>query len=155
MVAQPPGPGLPRQAPSVISCTRFIIIYHMGVADTPQEKSATPERPLVLIPVTAEDVARRKHRIILLCVAVALILTAIGAWLYKRTMDPMHAVESYDAGVRLLKIARYSQAILSFDRAIALQPDMADAYLLRGRARLGEVQPERAIADFSKAIELR
>jgi len=31
-------------------------------------------------------------------------------------VDPIHAQESFESGVRLLKIARYSQAILAFDR---------------------------------------
>jgi len=125
-----------------------------GNRETPNPAEA-PSAPLILIPVTAEDEARRKRRIVLSCWAAALIVAGTAGWLYKRSVDPLHAMESYDAGVRLLKIARYSQAILSFDRAVNLKPDLADAYLMRGKAYVGEAKTERAIADFGKAIELR
>ncbi len=113
------------------------------------------DSPLVLIPVRAEDAARRRRRIFLACWTAALIVVGTAGYLYRRSVDPIHAQESYDAGVRLLKIARYSQAILSFDRAIALKPDLIDAYLERGRAFVGDSQTERAIQDFTRVIELR
>jgi tetratricopeptide (TPR) repeat protein len=137
----------------------------MGVVDPRHERgherrhenggNAAESKPLVLVPVTAEDFARRKRRILLRCLAAALALAGIAGWLYKRSVDPMHAAESFDAGMRLLTTARYSQAILSFDRSISLKPDFADAYLMRGHAYVGESQTEQAIADFSKVLELR
>lgn len=115
----------------------------------------SPDAPLVLIPVTAEDAARRKRRVqMAIWAAVAIVLGAIGL-LYKRSVDPLHAQESYDAGVRLLKIARYDQAILAFDRATDLKPDMIDAYLMRARAHIGIAKTENAIRDFTRVIELR
>ena len=111
--------------------------------------------PLVLVPVTAEDVARRKRRIVLACTASALAVAAMAGWLYKRSVDPLRAKESYDAGVALLSTARYSQAILSFDRTVALQPAFADGYLMRGQAYVGEAKTERAINDFSKTLALQ
>ena len=121
---------------------------------TPAGDDPSPA-PLVLIPVSAEDFARRKRRIVLACSAgVVLIAAAIGL-IYKRSVDPIHATESYDAGARLLGTARYGQAILSFDRTIALKPDFADAYFLRAKAYVAESETERAIQDFSKAIELQ
>jgi len=117
--------------------------------------SNDPSSPLILVPVTAEDAARRTRRIRAgLGIGAALVII-VAAVIYKRSVDPIHAQESYDAGVRLLKIARYNQAILSFDRAVALRADFADAYLLRGKAYVGEAKTDRAIRDFSKVIELR
>ena len=110
---------------------------------------------LILIPVTAEDFARGKRRIIAICVASALTIGGIGFWMYQRAMNPIRAQESYDSGVKLLTIARYQQAILSFDRATALQRNFADAYRMRGRALVGEARPDRAIADFSEYVTLR
>jgi tetratricopeptide (TPR) repeat protein len=121
----------------------------------PGERNADPTAPLVLIPVTAEDVSRRKTRIITICLVIALVIGGISFWMYRRTMDPLNAQQSYDSGVRLFAIARYQQATLSFDRAVKLKADFVDAYLMRGRAYVAEAKPERAIADFTKVIELR
>jgi tetratricopeptide (TPR) repeat protein len=112
-------------------------------------------QPLVLIPVTAEDATRHRRRIQLALAAAIIAVLALAGYLYKRYTDPLNARESFDAGSRSLKIARYNQAILSFDRAIALKPDLVDAYLLRGKAYVGNAQPDRALRDFSKYIELR
>jgi tetratricopeptide (TPR) repeat protein len=121
----------------------------------PEVNFADEEQPLVLIPVTAEDVARRTLRIRLTATVLILAALAVAGYLYKRSVDPLNAKESFDAGVRLFKIARYNQAILSFDRAVALQPEMVDAYLMRGRSYVGESKPELAVSDFAKVIELR
>lgn len=108
-----------------------------------------------LIPVTAEDVARRRSRKVFLIVGVALAIAAVTGWIYKHSTDPLRAQESYDDGQRLFKVTRYNQAILSFDRAIALKPDFADAYLLRARCHVMGYDTVGAIPDFDKAIELR
>jgi len=111
--------------------------------------------PVVLVPLSAADAGRARRRILLICWAAGLIVLGVAGYLYKRSVDPIHAQESYDAGVRLLKITRNSQAILSFDRAIALRPDFVDAYMQRGRAFVGDSQTARAIRDFTKVIEFR
>lgn len=111
--------------------------------------------PLVFIPVTAEDVARRKRRMVLSVSAATLAVLLLIAYLYKRSVDPLHARQSYDSGVRMLALARYPQAILAFSRAVALEPDFADAYLLRGEANAADGKIDRAIADFSKTLDLR
>jgi tetratricopeptide (TPR) repeat protein len=117
--------------------------------------SPNDPQPLVLIPVTAEDVARRWWRIRLTITVVTLAALAVAGYLYKRSVDPLNAKESYDAGVRLFKIARYNQAILSFDRAAALKPDMVEAFMMRGKSYIGESKPEEALPNFNKVIELR
>jgi len=107
------------------------------------------------VPVTAEDDARAKRRLVITCVTVAVVVAGTAAWIYKRSLDPIRAQESFDSGQRLLAIARYNQAILSFDRAVALKPDFEEAYVSRGRARAALYDPERAVQDFSAAIALR
>jgi tetratricopeptide (TPR) repeat protein len=121
----------------------------------PPEVAAEAGSPPVLVPVTAEDESRRKSRIVRACLIAGLIVAGIGGWMYRRTMDPMLAQESYASGVHLFTIARYQQAILSFDRAIKLKPDFADAYFMRGRAFVAEAKSERAVADFTRVVELR
>ncbi len=109
---------------------------------------------MVLVPISAEDFSRRKSRIGWGVAGVILVILAAAGYMYKRSVDPMHARESFDAGTRLFKIARYNEAILSFDRAIALKPDMVDAYLMRGKSYVGKADPEQALLDFTKVIEI-
>lgn len=117
--------------------------------------AAEPSKPLVLIPVMAEDVERHKRKVVLSWMAATLAL-ALAIWfIYRRLIDPLHAQESYDAGVRLIQATRYEQAILNFDRTIDLKPDFADAYRLRGKAYMAETKPDAAIPDFTKVAQLR
>jgi tetratricopeptide (TPR) repeat protein len=125
------------------------------IVPDPDVNPADDPQPLVLIPVTAEDVARRSRRIYSTLIVAVLTILAIAGYLYKRYTDPLNAKASFDAGTRSFKIARYNQAILSFDRAISLKPDLVDAYLLRGKSYVGNAQPDLALQDFSKVIELR
>jgi tetratricopeptide (TPR) repeat protein len=127
----------------------------MKVVQEPEVNSPSGEQPVVLIPVTAEDVSRQQWRVRLSATVIILAILAAAGFIYKRSMDPLNAQESFDAGSRLFKIARYNQAILSFDRAIALKPDMTDAYLMRGKSNVGDARPEQALPDFTKVIELR
>jgi hypothetical protein len=87
-----------------------------------------PSKPPVLIPVMAEDVERRQRKVVLSWLAAALALALVIWFVYRRSIDPLHAQESYDAGVRLIRATRYAEAILNFDRTIDLKHDFADAY---------------------------
>lgn len=127
-----------------------------SAGEVPEVAAGAPaEQPLVLIPVEAEDVLRRRRRRILAISLGGLALALAAAFLYKISVDPIHAQDSYDSGMRLMKIGRYSQAILSFDHAVALKRDFADAYWARARGYLSLEQPENAIHDFTKVIQLR
>ena len=119
---------------------------------TPEPKRSSS---LIEIPVPPEDVARRRRRIVIYCCAGALLALAIASWIYKRNVESLRAMESYDHAVRLFKIARYNQAILALDLTIGLKPDFADGYLLRGRAYAGDSKTDPAIRDFSKVLALR
>lgn len=131
----------------------------LGAAGTRQPAkdafAAQRQKPVVPVPVTAGDFAMRKWRI-RLAVAAAMVVAAIGGGLtYKHLTDPLHARDSYETGVSLLQFARNSQAILSFNRAIELNPGFADAYLMRGKAYRADGDLEHAIEDFGKVIALR
>src|SRR5262249_2427836 len=118
-------------------------------------EEATGAAPLILIPVSAEDFAKAKRRIFQYWVAGILGVALLAGFIYKRSVDPIHARESFDAGAQLLKIARYRQAILSLERAIDLKPDYAEAYYLRAKAYVAESETDHAIQDFSKLIQLQ
>lgn len=115
----------------------------------PQESA-----PLVLIPVTAEDVFRRKVRIVTWISLAAVVVLAVGFLIWKRSTDPIEADQAFDAGQRFLKVARYHEAALSFDRAVRLRPGLVEAYFLRGRAYIGLGETDRAIGDFTRVIDL-
>jgi tetratricopeptide (TPR) repeat protein len=133
--------------------------------NSPEAASARPlaaapategaQQPTIVVPMSAEDFDQRRRRSRTILIVCAVLVIAAVSWVYKRSTDPLRARESYDAGERLFKIARYPQAILSFDRAIALAPDYVDAYLLRARARAGLSDLAPAIEDFSAVIRLR
>lgn len=143
-------------APSVINCTFFITFYLMIERVPDSERHPSDEsQPIVFMPVSAEDVDRRTRRIRGAAIAGVVAILVAAGYIYKLNVDPLNAKQSFDAGTRLYKIARYNQAILSFDRAVALKPDLVDAYLLRGKSYVGNAQPDRAVADFAKVIQLR
>jgi tetratricopeptide (TPR) repeat protein len=123
--------------------------------DAPETPIGGAAQPVIFIPVEAEDLARRRRGRLTVVWTVTIILVGTAGYYYKRSVDPIHAQESYESGVRLLKIARYPQAILAFDRAISLKPDLADAYLMRAKALVADNQTERSFHDFSQTIEMR
>jgi tetratricopeptide (TPR) repeat protein len=123
--------------------------------DLPENSTGEADQPVIFVPVEAEDLARRRRRRLTVLSLVATILVGTAGYYYKRSVDPIHAQESYESGLRLLKIARYPQAILAFDRAISLKPDLADAYLMRAKALVADNQTERSFRDFSRTIEMR
>jgi tetratricopeptide (TPR) repeat protein len=112
-------------------------------------------KPLVLIPLTAEDVERARRRKLAVGGAAALAVLIAAWFLYQHIADPRAANEALDAGRALMKATRYEQAILNFDRAIDLNPKFAEAYRLRAQAYTAEYNPDAAIRDFTKVTELR
>lgn len=61
----------------------------------------------------------------------------------------------YRQGVELNKKGDLKKAIDAYTKAIALKPDAAGIYFVRGRAYRQTDQLDKAIADFSTAITLK
>jgi tetratricopeptide (TPR) repeat protein len=120
-----------------------------------EEPSEAASKPLVLIPVTAEDVEREQRRRTIKWLAGGLVVILAGGFVYKRVTDPQSAREAFDAGMRLMKATRYDQAILNFNRVVDLQPSFAEAYRMRGRAYVAQSNPDQAIRDFTRVAELQ
>lgn len=91
---------------------------------------------------------------------------------YARTGQHIQAVRCYDEALKLeprlnrvypargisnFLSGRFDEAIADCDRAIAKEPGTPGFYVLRGRARASLPSPDldSAIADFSKALELK
>lgn len=127
------------------------------MADPVLESAASPQAPdpTKLVPVTAQDVERARRRWVMGILSAALVVSGAVWYTYQRQVDPIQAKMAYDAGVRLFQATRYDQAILNFDRAIDLEADFADAYLMRARSSVAVYKPESAIPDFTKVAALR
>ena len=54
-----------------------------------------------------------------------------------------------------MDLKRSEEALASYDKAIALKPDYAEAYNNRGNALMDLKRPEEALASYDKAIALK
>jgi tetratricopeptide (TPR) repeat protein len=70
-------------------------------------------------------------------------------------LDSMKQSEIHDAmGNAYIKLQRYEKAIVSYDKAIALEPNNANAYRYKGEALYYFFKYEEAIKCFDRALEL-
>ena len=58
-------------------------------------------------------------------------------------------------GVALHEMKRYDEALASYDRAIALKPDYANAHYNRGTVLKSMHRYNEALASFDKAMALK
>ena len=78
------------------------------------------------------------------------VLLAAGCAMLQ-TDDVVHA----NRGVSYLLSQQYDAAIAAADRALEINPRLAEAYVVRGEAYLdGKGQFDQAIADFNRALEI-
>ena len=106
------------------------------------------------MPVSADDFARRKRRIVLAWVGGILLAALLAAWVYRRSANSVEAQQYLDAGQRFFKATRYSESIVAFDHAISLQSGLAEAYLRRGRAKVAVGSVAEGIEDLSHFVQL-
>jgi tetratricopeptide (TPR) repeat protein len=82
------------------------------------------------------------------------LLGAIGiALIVRRLINPKNFW--YEKGNNLLRAKQYGKAIASYDQALKLQPNFAQAWDNRGRAFATLGQYEEAIASYDKALQLQ
>lgn len=65
------------------------------------------------------------------------------------------ARQFYKTGLKLQEVRRYEEAVTSFNSAIALKPDFAEAYCSRGIALKGLGRFEEAVASYDRAVAIR
>jgi len=97
----------------------------------------------------------RNRRLIVLAAACLILLAVATPIVYSYIKAaPQRAEARLQEGMRLMKPASYADAITRFDRAIAINPAMAQAYLDRGYAKRYLKETDAALADFNRALEL-
>ena len=64
------------------------------------------------------------------------------------------AQTAFAAGVAALNQGNTTTAVEKFNEALKADPDLTEAYINRGIARLRLDQPVEAVGDFDKALEL-
>jgi tetratricopeptide (TPR) repeat protein len=95
----------------------------------------------------------RRH---LIGASVAMIAGVLAYPLVSRSQDSVptdHRREALSTGLELHRQGRYEEAAQKFTDLLGSQPDLANAYLLRGIALSSAGQPEAAIPDFSRVLE--
>jgi tetratricopeptide (TPR) repeat protein len=128
----------------------------MPLNENPQGQRSVPAPPgAPLVPVSEADFASRKRRIVSAWIGAGALVLVLAMWAYRHSVAPLDAQRSLEEGRRLFKVARYTEAILALDHALVLKNDLADAYLLRGRANAALTRLDPAIQDFTKVIQLR
>jgi tetratricopeptide (TPR) repeat protein len=64
-------------------------------------------------------------------------------------------VQYFSEGINFINLNQYAEAITSFDKAIAIEPDYSDAWIYRGIA-LGELgRYSEAVVSYNKAIAIK
>jgi tetratricopeptide (TPR) repeat protein len=108
-----------------------------------------------LVPISAEDFARAKRRVVLKWLALGLLIILVAIWVLRRSTSSQDSLQTLGDGEQLLKKGRYAEAIQSFDRALSADRGQVKAYILRGRANASLNQTEAALRDFTSAARLQ
>ena len=90
----------------------------------------------------------------LLLVLGVLLIGGIVGMMSNRLAWGDEASDTYEEGMRLLSEGRHRDAITAFDKAIRLNPRLAEAYHGRGMAHNETGQNERALKDYDAALAL-
>ncbi|HKR02107.1 MAG TPA: tetratricopeptide repeat protein [Pyrinomonadaceae bacterium] len=85
---------------------------------------------------------------------ILLPLVTYGAYSYGLQSRLYIAGQSYQTGLEHMKRSEQDEAIISFDNAIRLNPEHAEAYARRGLAHESKNELEQAIADFDQSIKI-
>jgi tetratricopeptide (TPR) repeat protein len=130
--------------------------YDMGVSqETPLHEADSIRKRAPLVPVSAEDFARAKRRIVFKWLGVALLVIVVGIGIYERSTTSQDSRKALNDGEQMLKAGRYAEAVQSLDRAVVADSGLADAYLFRARANTALGQTDAAIRDLGKVIQLQ
>ncbi len=97
---------------------------------------------------------RGQRRLVIVTLASIFILAAAGGVFYYISDAPQRADKEYKEAMKFMSPGKYPDAVVHFTQALAIYPQLPDAYLERGNAHwtLGEL--DAALADFQAASDL-
>lgn len=96
-----------------------------------------------------------KQRLLLKRTGAILFAFAAGGYAYTYFNDaPKRARAEVALGLKKMAPGSYAEAVAHFDRAIAISPDLGEAYLNRGVAEHHSNRRAEALADLEKALDL-
>jgi tetratricopeptide (TPR) repeat protein len=117
--------------------------------------SAVRPLPKVQILDAAKLTQKRKQlRLIRITMGVLALSGGVGYAYSYIASAPRRAQAELLKGIAKMGPGTYAEAIAAFDRAIGIQPDLADAYLNRGTALHSSSQREAALRDLEHALDL-
>lgn len=103
----------------------------------------------------AARVRRHKQRTLIWGAVAAALVVACGWLVYQYiAFAPVRARVEFERGMHLMAPGSYEDALAIFDRAIAIWPGFAEAYLNRGIAERALGRADAALPDLNKAAEL-
>lgn len=100
------------------------------------------------------ELRRRQRRLVLITIAGIVVLGAgIGAFVYI-SGAPQRADKEFQEAMKMMTPGHYPDAIVHFTQALAISPQLPNAYLERGNAHRILGESEAALADYQAATDL-
>ncbi len=110
-------------------------------------------RPPSAVPTGNAPLNRTQRRMVLITLGILIPVAAIWVAIDYVAGAPQRARAALQDGMRAIGSNDFTQAVASLSDSIAIT-ESAEAYLERGNAYQNLKQPEKALADWSRAIEL-
>jgi tetratricopeptide (TPR) repeat protein len=104
------------------------------------------------IPMTAQDVRRRRIRFVMICLSPILVVAPPVAWYSHHQSALKYEMLVYQDAAQLEKAGAYRDAARRLDLAITLNPADLKAYLLRAMTRHNLGDNRRAVIDATEVI---
>jgi Flp pilus assembly protein TadD len=111
------------------------------------------DKQLREIPQTAGNLIRKNKFLSFLSNVVVNALFAVYALGYRK--DLRKALYTLEIGNVLDELGRNEEAIASYDRAVAIKPDLHEAWNNRGSALFNLGRNEEAIASYDRALQIK
>jgi tetratricopeptide (TPR) repeat protein len=113
------------------------------------------KKPVVLIPVTAEDVFRRRLKIGAIVAAGIFVFVAATWFLLNRSDNKVEATQSIESGLQFYNDGRFDQALMAFSHTIDLQSNRAEAWLWRAKTYKSMSKLRDSVQDLTQYLKLR